>query len=115
MNTELFMIFCRDIRLRLSLDDDGLPVAKAIGKWSEDKFTEGWGEGTIGVVVVRETKNQYTHLKKRLINKFGCTVNQDGDTEGVFLIDAWRAIPLAKHLKIAKGRAKVQDPHWLRS
>ena len=87
MNTEWFKIFCRDNRLRLSLDDDGLPVAKAIGKWSEDKFTEG----------------------------YGCTVNQDGDTEGVFLIDAWRAIPLAKHLKIAKGRAKVQDPHWLRS
>ena len=72
MDTEWFKIFCRDNRLRLSLDDDGLPVAKAIGKWSEDKFTEGYGDGVIGVVVIRETKNQFTHLKKRLVNKYGC-------------------------------------------
>ena len=53
------------------MSEDNWPIAKSIGKWSEDQFYEGFGEGIVGIHVRRDTKMQYTHLKKRLINKFG--------------------------------------------
>lgn len=112
--TAWFHTFCRQNRLRLAQSPDNWPIAKAIGKWSDDHFYEGFGEGIVGVAVRRETKKQYTHLKKRLVEKYGCEILQDAETEGTFTINAWSAIPVAKHLKIVKGRARVENPDWLR-
>ena len=112
-DTAWFKLFCKQNRLRFCMSEDNWPIAKSIGKWSEDQFYEGFGEGIVGIHVRRDTKMQYTHLKKRLINKFGCKIHQDGETEGTFTINAWSALPVAKHLKIAKGRAKVENPEWL--
>lgn len=112
-DTAWFKLFCKQNRFRFCMSEDNWPIAKSIGKWTEDQFFEGFGEGVIGIYVRRDTKMQYTHLRKRLVQKFGCEVRQDGETEGTFVINAWSAIPVAKHLKIAKGRAKVKNPDWL--
>ena len=48
---ETFKTFCKNNRLRLKEDDDGLPVARAIGKFSNDQFFCNFQDGTIGVYV----------------------------------------------------------------
>ena len=101
--TAWFCTFCKQNRLRLVQSSDNWPIARSIGKWKEDNFYEGFGEGIVGIHVRRETKKQFTHLKKRLVEKYGCEIHQEAETEGTFTINAWSAIPIAKHLKIAKG------------
>ena len=66
-DTAWFKLFCKQNRLRFCMSEDNWPIAKSIGKWSEDQFYEGFGEGIVGIHVRRDTKMQYTHLKKRLI------------------------------------------------
>ena len=44
-----FKTFCKNNRLRLKEDDDGLPVARAIGKFNTDQFFCNFKDGTIGV------------------------------------------------------------------
>ena len=97
----------------MSRSEDGYPEAVAIGKFkSKDKITEGQDPGWIGVVVGRETKKQFTFLNKKLI-QMGCEPVQIGDFEGGYRIKFEDAIPVAKLLKIVKGKAKVKNPKWL--
>ena len=115
-DTAWFKLFCKQNRFRFCMSEDNWPIAKSIGKWTEDQFFEGFGEGVIGIYVRRDTKMQYTHLRKRLVQKFGCEVRQDGETEGTFVINAWSAIdddsvslPTAQHVAfgaygVASGR-----------
>ena len=108
-----FKRWCRKNRLRLSRSEDGYPEAVAIGKFkNKDKITEGQDPGWIGVVVGRETKKQFTFLNKKLI-QMGCEPIQIGDFEGGYRIKFEDAIPVAKLLKIVKGKAKVKNPKWL--
>ena len=76
-----FKAFCESNRLRYRLAEDAHPVAVSAGKWKNDQFYDGFGQGIIGIYVRRDTKTQYTYLKKRLVEKFGCKVRQDGETE----------------------------------
>jgi len=110
---ETFKTFCKNNRLRLREAGDGLPVARAIGKFKEDQFFCNFRNGTIGVYVTRETQRQFTYLNKKLI-KMGCIPTQLGDFEASYDLEWMNIPPVAKLLKIKKGAAKVKDPKWLR-
>ena len=107
-----FKIFCRNNRLRLKEAGDGLPVAKAIGKFSDDQFYCNFETGSIGLYVTRETQRQFTYLNRKL-QKLGCEPHQIGDFEGTYNIEWMNIPPVAKLLKIKKGAAKVKNPTWL--
>jgi hypothetical protein len=111
---ETFKTFCKNNRLRLKEDDDGLPVARAIGKFSNDQFFCNFQDGTIGVYVYRESSRQFTYLNKKLM-KLGCEPTQLGDFEASYDLEWMNIPPVAQLLKIKKGRAKVKDPQWLRA
>ena len=108
-----FKTFCRNNRLRLREADDGLPVATAIGKSSEDHFFCTFKFGTVGVYVLRETKRQLTFLDKKL-TKLGCKPIHYGDFEMTYELEWMNIPPVARLLKIRKGAAKVENPHWLK-
>ena len=108
-----FKTFCKNNRLRLREDGDGLPVARAIGKFKRDQFFCNFRDGTIGVYVSRETQRQFTYLHKKL-TKLGCIATQLGDFEASYDLEWMNIPPVARLLKIKKGAAKVKDPKWLR-
>ena len=108
-----FKTFCKNNRLRLKEDGDGLPVARAIGKFKQDQFFCNFKDGTIGVYVTRETQRQFTYLNKKLV-KMGCVPTQLGDFEASYDLEWMNIPPVARLLKIKKGAAKVKDPKWLR-
>jgi hypothetical protein len=110
---ETFKTFCRNNRLRLKEASDGLPIASAIGKFSEDQFFCNFREGTIGVYVTRESQRQFTYLNKKLV-RLGCIPTQLGDNEAAYDLEWMNIPPVAKLLKIKKGAAKVKDPKWLK-
>ena len=64
---ETFKTFCKNNRLRLKESEDGLPIARAIGKFKEDEFFCNFKDGSIGVYAIRETPRQFTYLHKKLI------------------------------------------------
>ena len=108
-----FKKWCRENRLRLTRSEDGYPEASAIGRFKgQDKITEGHEPGFVGVVVGRDTKKQFTFLNKKLI-ELRCEPIQVGDFEGGYKIKIEDAIPVAKLLKIVKGKPKVKNPKWL--
>jgi hypothetical protein len=107
-----FKTFCKNNRLRLKEDGDGLPVARAIGKFNEDQFYCNFKSGTIGVFVTRETQRQFTYLHRKL-TKLGCVATQLGDFEAAYDLEWMNIPPVAKLLKIKKGAAKVKNPKWL--
>jgi len=109
-----FKTFCKNNRLRLKEDGDGLPVARAIGKFNSDQFFCNFQSGTIGVYVTRETPRQFTYLH-RTLTKLGCVATQLGDFEASYDLEWMNIPPVASLLKIKKGRAKVKDPKWLRA
>jgi hypothetical protein len=108
-----FKTFCKNNRLRLKEDGDGLPVARAIGKFKTDQFFCNFKDGTIGVYVTRESQRQFTYLNKKL-TKMGCVPTQLGDFEASYDLEWMNIPPVARLLKIKKGAAKVSDPKWLR-
>jgi|TARA_R110000824_G_scaffold71504_5_gene182862 hypothetical protein len=110
---EAFKTFCRNNRLRLKESGDGLPVARAIGKFKEDEFYCNFKDGSIGVYAGRDTPRQFTYLHKKLM-KLGCIPHQIGDFEGSYDLEWMNIPPVARLLKIKKGAAKVKDPKWLR-
>jgi len=110
---DIFKTFCKNNRLRLREASDGMPIARAIGKFNEDQFFCNFRTGTIGVFVTRETQRQFTYLHKKL-TKLGCVATQLGDSEGAYDLEWMNIPPVARLLKIKKGAAKVRDPKWLR-
>ena len=108
-----FKTFCKNNRLRLKEAEDGLPVARAIGKFKEDEFFCNFKDGSIGVYATRETPRQFTYLHKKLI-KLGCIPHQEGEFEASYDLEWMNIPPVARLLKIRKGAAKVKDPKWLR-
>ena len=108
-----FKTFCKNNRLRLKEAEDGLPIAQAIGKFSEDQFYCNFKDGTIGVYVTRETQRHFTYLNKKLV-RLGCIPTQLGDFEAAYDLEWMNIPPVARLLKIKKGAAKVKDPRWLR-
>jgi len=112
-HVETFKTFCTNNRLRLKEDGDGLPVATAIGKFSDDQFFCNFREGTIGVYVTRESQRQFTYLHKKLV-KMGCDPTQLGDFEASYDLEWMNIPPVARFLKIRKGAAKVKNPTWLK-
>jgi hypothetical protein len=110
---ETFKTFCKNNRLRLKEDEDGMPIARAIGKFNRDQFFCNFKEGTIGVYATRETQRQFTYLNKKL-TRMGCIPTQLGDFEAAYDLEWMNIPPVARLLKIKKGAAKVKDPSWLR-
>jgi hypothetical protein len=108
-----FKRFCRNNRLRLRENTDGLPIARAIGKWSADHLYCRFEDGKVGLYVERETKNQFTFLCKKLAS-LECEALAVGDYDGCFALEYWDIPAVAKHLKIVKGKAKVSNPTWLK-
>lgn len=108
-----FKRFCRKNRLRLKESEDGLPIATAIGKFKDDQLACLFEKDKMLLYVRRDTKNQFTFLKKRLIS-MGCEEHAVGDDEGVFRVGHFDVPAVAKHLKIVKGKAKVRNPTWLK-
>tara|TARA_R110002126_G_scaffold226948_1_gene371579 strand:+ start:32 stop:394 length:363 start_codon:yes stop_codon:yes gene_type:complete len=108
-----FKTFCRNNRLRLRESGDGLPIASAIGKFSDDQFYCNFKTGSIGLYVTRETQRQFTYLHRKL-EKLGCDSHQLGDFEGTYDLEWMNIPPVAKLLKIKKGAAKVKNPSWLK-
>jgi hypothetical protein len=108
-----FKRFCRKNRLRLKESEDSLPIATAIGKFKDDQLACLFEKGKMLLYVRRDTKNQFTFLKKRLL-AMGCEKHAIGDDEGVFRVNHRDVSAVAKHLKIVKGKAKVRNPTWLR-
>jgi hypothetical protein len=108
-----FKTFCKNNRLRLKEAEDGLPIAQAIGKFSEDQFYCNFKDGTIGVYVTRDTQRHFTYLNKKLV-RLGCIPTQLGDFEAAYDLEWMNIPPVARLLKIKKGAAKVKDPKWLR-
>lgn len=108
-----FKRFCRKNRLRLREAEDGMPVAVAIGKFGDDQLYCSFEKKHLGLYVRRDTKTQFTFLRKRL-EKMGCTPTVIGDDEGCFRLDYFTVPAVARHLKIVKGKAKVKNPTWLR-
>jgi hypothetical protein len=109
---EIFKTFCKNNRLRLKEAEDGLPVARAIGKFKEDEFFCNFKDGSIGVYATRETPRQFTYLHKKLI-KLGCIPHQEGEFEASYDLGWMNIPPVARLLKIKKGAAKVANPQWL--
>ena len=54
-DTDWFKLFCKQNRFRFCMSEDNWPIAKSIGKWTDDQFYEGFGEGIIGIFVKRDT------------------------------------------------------------
>ena len=108
-----FKTFCKNNRLRLKESEDGLPIAQAIGKFSDDQFYCNFKDGTIGVYVTREAQRHFTYLNKKLV-RLGCIPTQLGDFEAAYDLEWMNIPPVARLLKIKKGAAKVKDPKWLR-
>ena len=108
-----FKRFCRNNRLRLRENDDGLPIARAIGKWKSDHLFCRFEDGKVGVYVERETKNQFTFLCKKL-RAMNCEPLAVGEFDGCFALNYFDIPQVAKHLKIVKGKAKVSNPAWLK-
>ena len=48
-----FKAFCESNRLRYRLAEDAHPVAVSAGKWKNDQFYDGFGQGIIGIYVRR--------------------------------------------------------------
>ena len=109
-----FKTFCKNNRLRLREGSDGLPIAAAIGMYKEDQFYCNLKDGSIGVYVERETQRQLTYLHKKLV-KLGCEPRQTGDYDAAYDLEWMNIPPVAKLLKLKKGRARVADPKWLRN
>ena len=102
---ENFKLFCKNNRLRLREAGDFLPIAKAIGKFSEDHFFCNFKEGTIGVYVTRESQRQFTYLNKKLI-KLGCVPTQLGDQEACYDLEWMNIPPGCKTSQDSKGSRK---------
>ena len=100
-----FKTFCKNNRLRLREDGDGLPVARAIGKFSRDQFFCNFKDGTIGVYVTRESQRQFTYLNKKLA-KLGCVATQLGDFEASYDLE-WKK---EKHLVTGGRSSRKTDP-----
>ena len=57
---ETFKTFCKNNRLRLKEAGDGLPVARAIGKFKTDQFFCNFEDGTIGVKYATNRIGKFT-------------------------------------------------------
>ena len=40
-DTAWFKLFCKQNRFRFCMSEDNWPIAKSIGKWTDDQFYEG--------------------------------------------------------------------------
>lgn len=101
---EDFINFCKANNLRLKKSEDGYPIAISTGKRKGDHFYEGFDDA-VGVWVDRDSKRKFTHLHKKLID-LGCEPLITCDTEGTYTVPYKQAMPVAKFLRLIKGRRR---------
>lgn len=101
---EDFINFCKANNLRLKKSEDGYPIAISTGKRKGDHFYEGFGDA-VGVWVDRDSKRKFTHLHKKLID-LGCEPLITCDTEGTYTVPYKQAMPVAKFLRLIRGRRR---------
>ena len=93
--------FCEDNHLRYAMDDCNNPISPTKRRSYKDNLY--WtGGNEIGVYVERESRAKYKHLKEKLI-RLGCEINQDGDTEGTFLITQNKVSDVAQLIRAKKN------------
>jgi len=104
-----FKQFCENNKLRYKLNEVGEPISPSrVRKFSDDHlWWTGLDDGRIGVSVRRPTETTYNKVKKKLVS-MGCTLSQDGDTEGNFFVTEKDAVKVAKflHTNKRKGSSK---------
>ena len=113
-----FKEFCEDNNLRYQLNEIGEPISPSrVRKFSNDHlWWTGLDDGRIGVSVSRPTETTYNKVKRKLL-ALGCTLSQDGDTEGNFFVPEGNAIEVAKLLRANKRkgsskRSQQMKEYW---
>ena len=59
------------------------------------------------VALTAESRAKYKHLKEKLI-RLGCEINQDGDTEGTFLISQNKVSDVAQLIRAKKNNVSEE-------
>mgnify|MGYP003634938165 FL=1 len=110
--------FCEENRIRYALDDCGNPISPSrVRKFSGDHlWWTGTDDGRTGVTVERTTPATYNSIKKKLIEA-GCTLEQEGDSEGNFFVAQESVLKAAELLKVTKkkgssSRSKRMKEYW---
>ena len=110
--------FCEENRIRYAIDDCGNPISPSrVRKFANDHlWWTGTDDGRIGVTVERLTPATYKGIRKKLIEA-GCTVQQDGDSEGNFFVMQEHAVKVAELIKATKkkgssSRSKRMKEYW---
>ncbi len=102
MTKNEFREYCEKNNLRYKKDACGDPISPSRRGAKNDQLY--WtGTDEIGVYAERETKKKFTFLKQKLL-KAGARLNQDGDTDGTFVVSQSDAIAIAKILGCAKNK-----------
>ncbi len=99
-----FIAFCDKNNLRRKRSEDGFPIAIGTGKRKGDHFFDGF-KGAAGVWVERDTKKKFSFAHKKMI-KMGCTPLVTCDSEGTYTIPYEEALPVAKFLRLVKGKRR---------
>ncbi len=104
-----FKKFCEENNLRYKLNECGNPISPSrVRKFSDDHlWWVGLDDGMLGVAVRRPTETTYNKIKRKLL-AIGCTLSQDGDTEGNFFVSEKKAVKVAKLLHTNKRKGSAQ-------
>mgnify|MGYP003643599558 CR=1 FL=1 len=101
MTKDEFRAYCEENNLRYKKDTCGDPISPSRRGLKNDQLY--WtGTEEIGVYAERETKKKFTFLKQKLLEA-GARPNQDGDTDGTFMVSQSDALLIAKILGCFKN------------
>jgi len=103
-----FRSVCEEYNLRYKLNDAGEPISPTRRRVSPQDHLYDFQEGVVGVHICRDTKKKYTFSKKKLMS-LGCTIIQDGDSEGNFSIPRDMVLEVAKELSCVKKNRTFSD------
>jgi len=99
-----FIAFCDKNNLRRKRSEDGFPIAIGTGKRKGDHFYDGF-KGAVGIWVSRDSRKKFSFTHKKMI-KMGCTPLVICESEGTYIISYERALPVAKFLRLVKGKRR---------
>ncbi len=104
--------FCDRSGIRYSLEEGANPISPTKRRKYDDHLY--WtGTEEVGVWISRPTKTTYNNMKKRLL-ELGCTINQDGDCEGTFMIGEHKAYMVAALIGANKNNVSDQNKEKMR-
>jgi hypothetical protein len=99
-----FKQFAKTKRLRLVRSEDGLPIVVSRGKeWAGCHLFEGFGNGYVGLYVVRDTTFKMSHVYGALC-RMGLEPMARGDWEGTFKVPYKSVMKVARKFKMVKRK-----------